>query len=115
MLMYVVTCVPDIDRDRPEFSMPHTLLGYHPLGKRQDGSGRAAQYHALEAVVVVQMRMQRRNGDIVLPVLHGRESPRQITLVVVVDIAQNADAELGISSLQALFVKLVSKQIPEGF
>lgn len=113
MLMRVVMRVADIDRDRAEFPVPHTLLGDDSLGKPHDGGGRAAQYDTLDAVVVVQMSMQGGNGDIVLPVLHARQSPRQIPLVVVVDIAQDADAERGSSALQALAVELIPQQIPE--
>ena len=81
--MNVVWSACEVHRVK-EIAMTHAFLGDDRLREGHDGRSRTAQDHALDALIVIEMRMQRRHGHIVMAMLHGREPPWQIALVMVV-------------------------------
>ena len=115
MLVNVTTGSADIDRDRTELTVPDTLFGNDGLRERHHRGRRTSQDNALDAVIVIQMSVQGRYGHVVVPMLHGCEPSRQIALMVVVDVAQDAHAELCVPDLQPFLVELLPKQVPERF
>ncbi len=56
--------------------MAHSLLGNDGLRKGQNGGGWPTQYHAFDAIIMVQMGVQRCDRHIVLLVLQSREPTR---------------------------------------
>ena len=76
MLMSVTLRLAGLDRNWTKLAVADAFLGDHRLGERHDGGGGPAQNHALEAVIVIQMGMQRGYGYIMVRVLHGSEPSR---------------------------------------
>jgi hypothetical protein len=102
------------DGYRAKLAVSDAFLGDHRLSERHHGIRRTSQNHAFNTVFVVEMGVKRRHRDLVVPMLHRDESLRQLSLVMVVDVAQNANAVFGVPELQAPPVELVPKQITEG-
>jgi hypothetical protein len=48
--------------------------------------GRSSQNDRLDAILVIEMGMHRRDGDVVMIVLHGRQSARKLPFVMVVNV-----------------------------
>jgi len=101
-------------RDRPKFAVSHSFLRNHRASEAHHSGCRSAQDDAFDAVIVVEMRVQGRDRDIVMIVLHGRQPSRQIALMMVVDVTQDPDAVLGCSRLQLFAVDLLAQQVPKG-
>ena len=59
-----------------ELSVADTFLCNDRLRKPYYGSSGPAKYHAFDAVVVVQMGMQRRHRDVVVLMLFRRKPTR---------------------------------------
>jgi len=92
-----------IDRDGIEIPVAHPVLRHDCLRELRDCLRRAAQYHRLDAVVVIKMSMHCRDCDVVVVMLHACQSARKLALMVVVHVAEGADAILRRTFLEALF------------
>ena len=76
----------DLDGGQVQMPVPHAGLGHQPLGEAPEPAGRAAQQGHLQAVLVVEMDLERREDKIVMSVLGIGQALGEIPLVVVVDM-----------------------------
>jgi hypothetical protein len=88
----VVHAVGHLDRDDVELAVAHAALGRHGVGEGAHRAGGPLEDHAFEAVVVVEMGVHGRHGQIVMAMLQDGEPLGEIALVVVVDVGQVGDA-----------------------
>src|ERR1700730_8728389 len=102
-----------IGRNGIEPSVAYSGLRHHGLSELHDGCGRAAKNDGLDATIVVQMSMHGGDGHIMVVVLHAREPARQLPLVMVVHVAERADAILAASFLEAVLPQLTPQEIAE--
>ena len=77
-----------IHRDQVELAMPHAGLRDHRLREVHYVLGLASQDHGLDAIVVIQVRVHRRDRHVVMIVLHLGKPAGELPLVMVVDVAQ---------------------------
>lgn len=103
--------------DRHQMKMPvtDTRLGHHRTGKGLNLIGAAAQDDGLDAIVVVKVRMGRRDCQLVVIVLHVHQSCRELALMVVVQVAERCDAgpvrTLGASNIAQIPPEEVAKRL----
>ena len=76
-----------------QLAVAHAALAHRVVGQCPHRLGRAAQHRDLEAGIVVEMDVQGRHLQVVVPVLRLVEPPAEVARLVVVDIGQGGDAE----------------------
>ncbi len=89
VLMRLGSHIDGHDHKAPVANAP---LGDHMLGEMPHIGVGATQYRHFKAGFVVEMDMQRRDGEIVMIVLGARQSLGERAHFVVVDIDQSGDA-----------------------
>ena len=80
----------DCNGNGPELPVPDAALGHDRLREVDYRLGRPFEDHGLEAILVIQMGMHGRYRQIVVIMLHPRQSAGELPLVMVVDIAEGA-------------------------
>lgn len=70
-----------------ELAVPNATFSHQCLCERPHGIHGAAQHCRFQAVVMVEMDMQRRQADVMVVVLKGGQATGELTLVMVVDEA----------------------------
>jgi len=103
----------NVHRNGIKPSMTNSGLRHHSLSELCDGCRRAAKNDGFDAIVVIQMSMHGGDGHVVMVVLHAREPARQLPLVMVVHVAERADAILGSSFLEAALPQFTTQKIAE--
>ena len=95
--------------------MVHTSLRTDRVSKVSDCGNLASQQDGLKAVLMVQVRVHRRNRQVVMIVLQTGQPFRQLPLTVVEHIGKAGHAMLRRSRLQASLAKLGTQQIANRF
>jgi len=87
-----VVALVDFDGDDIEAAVADAALGDQGIGEAAHRGDRPLEYHTFQAVVVVEMGMQGRHGQVVVAVLEFGQALGEVALVVVIDIRQVGDA-----------------------
>ena len=104
-----------IDADQVQLAVVYTSLCADLVGEMRDHVDHSSQQHGFEAVLMVQVRVHRRNRQIVVIVLQAGQTFRQLPLVVVEHIRKAGHTVLRRSRRQGGLAKLRSQQIADGF
>lgn len=81
-----------------EVAVANAPLRDHPIGHRPDVDACTSQYRNLQAGVVIDVRMERRYGQLVMGVLLLGQPPSQVSDTVVVDVADHSEARSRLDS-----------------
>jgi len=84
--MHTACRVLDLYRDQVELAVPDATLGGNRIGKPAHIARATFQHHALDAVFMVEVRMHRRDRQVVMVMLDTHQAFGQVALVVVLDI-----------------------------
>lgn len=96
-LSVTVTILHSRDRDEVKIAIADTTPGNETIGERSQSGHRTAQHAGFQAVIMVEMDVQRGHPEIVMVVLCAGQTRGEIALLVIVDVGQDADAlRLGI-------------------
>jgi len=105
----------DLDTDQIEAAVAHAAFGHDRFSKTPDSGARTAQDDAFDAMVVVQMGMQRGHGEIMMAVLQPGEPFGQFTLVMVVQVTQRGHTlPVCLAALAGCF-QLAAQQVAHRF
>jgi hypothetical protein len=104
----------DVDRDWMKLSVADTALRHDSFGEVHHRLRRPTQNDSFDAILVIQMRVHRGNGYVVVVVLHARQAACELPFVVVVDIAQCANAMLRGAFANPGIPECASHEITEG-
>jgi len=105
----------DVGRYEIELPVANTPLSLDRIGETTDISGRTTQDNAFYAMLMIQMRMHGGNGQIVVVMLEPDQAFCQITLVMIVDVAEVGDAMPGLFIRLAQQFKLPPQQVTNCF
>src|SRR5882757_10855566 len=105
----------DFNRYRPKLSVSNATLCNQGLSKVDDCLGRSLENHSLQAVVVIQVSMHGRHGQIMVVVLHACQSTGELALVVVVDIAESTHTILRGSPIHLRVIQRAAHEIAKRF
>jgi hypothetical protein len=81
----------EFDADQVEFSVPHSALRDDGIGKLPHLLHRALQQGSFDALLVVEVGMHRRDGEVVVGVLDRCEPLGQLPFMMVVDVGKVCD------------------------
>ena len=73
-------------RNQMQVAVANSSLGDRRVGEFAYVGGMALQNRRLEAVVVIEMNVKRRQHEIVVIVLGLRQPPREVALIVIEDV-----------------------------
>lgn len=104
-----------ISADEVQLPVVHASLRADFVCELRDCRNLASQQHGLKAVLVVQMRVHRRNRQVVVLVLQSSQTFPKLPLVVVEHVRKAGHAVLRRSSTHSGLAKLRSQQIANGF
>ena len=105
----------DFHRDQVELAVMNPPLGHHPVGEAADVTGAPLQDDALDAVIMVEVRMHRRHRQVMVFVLEPREALGQVPLVVVVDVREIGDAVRARVALLAQTIEMGPQDVANRF
>jgi len=77
-----------------KISVADSALGHDQVGERLDLRDAASKDGYFEAIIVVEVNVQGRDGQFVMIVLLGGEPLRQLARLMLVDVGQRTDARL---------------------
>jgi hypothetical protein len=75
------------DRDRVELAVSHAFLCNHGFGESRHHVGLAAQNDRFDAMIVIQMRVRRRDSDVVMVIMQGSQTTRELPFMMVVGVS----------------------------
>ena len=89
------------------------------IGTLVHGADRPPKNGHLKAILVIEMDVHRRQHEVVVLVLGFREPPGQFALMMVVDVAETADAvrrglPLQAVGFQAIGFQAIPQDVPDG-
>jgi len=99
------------DRNGMEASMPDAVLGDDAFGEVSYLLGAAPQEYRFETVLVIQMGVHRRDGEVVVRMMKAGQPARELTLMVVVHVAQRAHTMLRAALLDAGIAQGVAHEV----
>jgi len=76
----------DVDTHQIQLTMADTAFCDQLLRKAAHTLHGAFEYYRLDALFMVEMRVHRRNGQVVVGMLQCREPLRQLTFMMIVDV-----------------------------
>ncbi len=114
-MMMVMRAGIDIHRDKIQLPMTHLRLRHQRVGECLHLRGWASKHDRLEAVFVVEVYVHRRQYQIVAGMLNGGEPFRQITGVMVVDVAQRGNAVGCLLPRKTLRAQKSTQNVANGF
>jgi hypothetical protein len=103
--------IVSIHGDQIERTETNAAFGSKLIGERLYLGHLSLQYQSLDAVVVIQMHMRRRNDKVVVLVLHRHQPLREGAYVVVVDVGEVRDACRVGRGLSALFAHRFAHEV----
>lgn len=103
-----------LDRDEVQAAVAHARLGGQARGQLAHRRHRALQHGALEAVLVIEMHVHRRDHQVVVRVLALGEALGEIARVVVVHIGQARDALAARGVLLRVAIEVAADQVTHG-
>ena len=86
--MHVACRVLDLHRDQVELAVADATLGGNRIRKPAHVARATLKHHALNAVFMVEVRMHRRDRQVVMVMLDAHQALGQVALVVVVDVRE---------------------------
>ena len=95
-------------------AVAHATLGDDIICKMLDLAHIALQHGDFQAVVMVDVHMQRGNGKVVMVMLSRHDAARQVALLMFVNIGEHRVA-VGLRLDGSLFGKGIAQNIPDGF
>src|ERR1700757_3686780 len=92
---------------RPQGKMPvaHAALADRVVGELLHRAGRASQHRDLEAAVVIEMDVHRRDLQVVMALLRLGEPLAELARLVVIDISEGGDS-VAVSRILLSFPRL---------
>lgn len=99
--------------DQMQIPVPHAGLGDRLFGELPDGGRRPPQQNDLQAILMVEMDMQRRKHQVVVAVLRLGQTARQFPLMMIIDIAEAADRIFGVAFFFPVGFKTLAQQIAD--
>ncbi len=113
--MSVLAAGVEVGRNQIEGAVAHAALGHHGMGEFAHVRSRSAQDHRLHAVLVVEVGVHGRHGEVVVRVLGGGQPLGQVALVVVVDVGQRGDAVGRLLTREAARLELLAQDVAHRF
>ena len=107
--------VIDLDGDEIELAVLDTTLGRNGIGKATDVTRTSLEHDALDAMVVIEMRMHRRDRQVMVVVLQRSQALGQVALMVVVDVGEIRDAVRARVTLLAEPVEVRAQDVAHRF
>lgn len=102
---------PQFDTDEIQLPMPHAAFGDDFLGKFPHVFNGAFENDALDTLVMIQMRMHRGDGQIVMRVLDRGQPLSKFAFVMVINVGQVGDARALDVALQATLLQMAAQNI----
>jgi len=103
----------DRDGNRAEDRVVDAALGSDRVGEILHGRKIPSQNRDLEAVLVIEMHVQRRDLEVVMRMMRLGQPSRQLTRMMVVNVGQNGDALARDAVAEHSVREPVAGQIPD--
>ena len=104
----------DLDGDEIELPVLDTTLGRNGIGKATDVTRTSLEHDALDAMVVIEMRMHRRDRQVMVVVLQRSQALGQVPLMMVVDVGEIGHAVRVLIRAFAEAIQVRSQDVTHG-
>jgi hypothetical protein len=101
-------------RNKMQIAMANSGLGDRRLRELAHVGGVALKNCGLEAVVVIQMNVKRRQHEVVVVVLDLRQTTREVALMVIEYVGEAADNVRALVIGETIHLQPLSQEIADG-
>ena len=105
----------DRDRNEADLAVCDAAFGDDRLRKLADFSSIPTKHRDLEATVVIEMNVHRRDVMAMMLVVRIRQPPRQLAGMVAEDIRQRGDAVSRNAAIDTRAIKAETREVANGF
>jgi hypothetical protein len=101
-----------LDADQVQLSVAYAAFGDDGIGKITHPLHRTLEHDALDALLVVEMGVHRRDGEVVVRVLDARQALGELAFVMIVYVGQVRDAGAPGVALLAVALQVGAQHVP---